>query len=95
MSKHNTQEIARILAPVAQFRSTGDSAKYQNLGIGEAGKIAETTPQDEIKAEQLQPTTRERIIKCSCGHTVPASWVMAANIGSSCPDCYDRLSDQF
>lgn len=31
--------------------------------------------------------------KCSCGHTVPAISVMSASMGSSCVDCYDRMSN--
>ncbi len=30
--------------------------------------------------------------KCSCGHTVPQELVMSASMGSSCSDCYDRMS---
>lgn len=33
------------------------------------------------------------MVKCSCGHTVPRGSVMSASLGSSCPDCYDRMSD--
>lgn len=33
------------------------------------------------------------VVECSCGHTVQRDLVMAANLGSSCPDCYDRLSN--
>jgi hypothetical protein len=32
------------------------------------------------------------MVRCSCGHTIPRDQVMAATLGSSCPDCYDRLS---
>ena len=32
-------------------------------------------------------------VKCDCGHTVPASQRMSASLGTSCPDCYDRMSD--
>ena len=38
----------------------------------------------------------ERVVamkKCSCGHTVPVALVMSASMGSSCPDCYDRMSE--
>lgn len=31
--------------------------------------------------------------RCDCGHSVPRSLVMSASAGSSCPDCYDRMSD--
>jgi hypothetical protein len=32
------------------------------------------------------------MIKCSCGHTIPATQVMNASMGTSCADCYDRMS---
>jgi hypothetical protein len=34
-----------------------------------------------------------KMVKCSCGHTVPSGSVMSASMGSSCPDCYDRMSN--
>jgi len=33
------------------------------------------------------------MVKCSCGHTIPKSQVMSASRGTSCPDCYDRMSN--
>lgn len=30
--------------------------------------------------------------RCDCGHTVPVGSVMGASLGTSCPDCYDRMS---
>ena len=36
---------------------------------------------------------RKGLVKCDCGHTVHRSQVMNASRGSSCPDCYDRMSD--
>jgi hypothetical protein len=53
----------------------------------------ETSVEDEQEAERLQPTTTRRMVKCNCGHTVPQALVMSANLGTSCPDCYDRMSD--
>lgn len=44
------------------------------------------TPQPKI---MKQP----EMVKCSCGHTVPKLLVMSASMGSSCPDCYDSMSD--
>ena len=38
------------------------------------------------------PKAPEKLIKCGCGHSVPRSQVMNASLGSSCPDCYDRMS---
>src|SRR5271157_4380625 len=43
----------------------------------------------------VEPVVEQKIEmkKCSCGHTVPSSQVMSASMGSSCPDCYDRMSE--
>lgn len=34
-----------------------------------------------------------QLVECDCGHSVHPSQVMSASLGSSCPDCYDRMSD--
>lgn len=46
-------------------------------------------------ANALKPRQRvqERQVDCDCGHTVGESQVMNASQGTSCPDCYDRMSD--
>lgn len=36
-----------------------------------------------------QPVT---MVRCDCGHTVPQGESMSASLGTSCPDCYDRMS---
>lgn len=33
------------------------------------------------------------LVACDCGHRVPRSQVMSASRGTSCPDCYDRMSN--
>ena len=33
-----------------------------------------------------------RMVRCDCGHTIPQSQRMFASHGTSCPDCYDRMS---
>ena len=33
-----------------------------------------------------------RLVKCDCGHSVPQTQVMTASLGTSCPDCYDKMS---
>jgi len=49
--------------------------------------------QDQKEASQTPPERPEsEMIQCSCGHTVARSQVMSANLGTSCPECYDRLS---
>ena len=36
--------------------------------------------------------SREKLIKCACGHSVPRCDVMSAGGGDSYPACYDRMS---
>lgn len=43
------------------------------------------------KPTPVKPVQVE-MVKCSCGHTVPRSSVMNASMGTSCPECYDRMS---
>jgi len=33
------------------------------------------------------------MVRCDCGHSVPQDTRMMASLGTSCPDCYDRMSD--
>jgi len=44
----------------------------------------------ELKTQRAQRDTK--MVLCSCGHTVAANQVMSASLGTSCPDCYDRMS---
>jgi hypothetical protein len=71
--------------------------KSSGFGIGELGQTQETTPLDEIQAQNLQPRRKPDFPngkKLDCGHTVYfRNQVMMASLGSSCEDCYDRMSD--
>ena len=64
--------------------------------LGESFTVAQLR---EFIAEQsrLMDEREERrrlgLVKCACGHTVAKRLVMSASRGSSCPDCYDRMSD--
>jgi hypothetical protein len=42
---------------------------------------------------QPEPIPAPVMVKCSCGHSVPRGSVMSASTGTSCPDCYDRMSE--
>jgi len=48
---------------------------------------------NEIIARRNAPKPVIKMIKCMCGHTIPASQVMSSTRGTCCPDCYDRMSD--
>lgn len=71
--------------------------KTSGLGIGEAGRVPVSTPEDELEAIQLQPRSKydyPQGRKLSCGCTVwYKAHVMNASMGTSCQDCYDKMSD--
>jgi len=48
----------------------------------------------DMKRIRIRPAPRPQpiMVKCSCGHTISKTSVMNASMGSSCPDCYDRMS---
>jgi hypothetical protein len=46
--------------------------------------------EDSIKTT-VRPVAE--MIKCACGHTVAKSTAMTTAHGTSCPDCYDRMSN--
>lgn len=49
---------------------------------------------NEAKLEKRRAAQNPaEMVKCSCGHTVPKGSVMMASRGTSCPDCYDKMSD--
>ena len=45
------------------------------------------------KTEPEKPKEKIELVKCTCGHSIRKSLIMNANLGTSCPDCYDRMSD--
>ncbi len=66
------------------------SEKSSGFGIGELGHVPEITPSD-LPEKIVKPQVR--MVKCDCGHTVPHYLVMAASLGTACPDCFDEMSD--
>ena len=50
---------------------------------------------EKIVAERIAYANRPapELVQCACGHRVPRSQVMSSSMGTSCPDCYDRMSE--
>ena len=42
---------------------------------------------------QSAPVVKEVVIKCGCGHSMVSHLVMNTSRGTSCPNCFDRMSD--
>ena len=48
----------------------------------------------QINEQRAQPpVTDPEVVRCACGHIAARSVVMSTSRGTSCPDCYDRMSD--
>ena len=48
---------------------------------------------DAVRAKKAAADAKIKYIKCDCGCTIPESLVMNSSRGTSCCDCYDRMSD--
>ena len=47
----------------------------------------------KIRALISAPDPFPKLVRCDCGHECEAGLVMSASLGSSCPECYDKMSD--
>lgn len=73
----NRDEVVRRLE--SGVRVQYDSDWYANLRDADAVKPRKRTEQPQVR--------------CQCGHTVAENLVMSTSRGTSCPDCYDRMSE--
>ena len=77
--------------------STRDATREEILVALDAGKKLRNDPSDWYSNCRYEPAPRVRpfveMVKCSCGHSVPKGSVMSASLGTSCPDCYDEMSN--
>ena len=48
---------------------------------------------DKKSAAIREAQKQVKMVMCDCGHRVPQNSVMQASMGTSCPDCYDRMSN--
>ena len=78
---------ADVLAALADgLELRNDNADwYSNVRDGDVAEAREAARRAARRPVAMR--------KCACGHTVPAALVMSASMGSSCADCYDRMSN--
>lgn len=81
-----------VFEPALKGDEIGGYAPEYCLKMALAYKRMKTI-EDERKS-QPKPAPKTVVeIKCDCGHTVENELVMNASLGTSCPDCYDDMSD--
>jgi hypothetical protein len=75
---------------------------FSSSGLGIGGLGAQNTAAYEIEMIEARCRYEEkrqldidsgRMKKCRCGHWCEPVLVMSTSSGSSCPDCYDRMSE--
>lgn len=92
----STERADEIIASAAQYCNTTTDEIRNRLNAGLSVPFGKTPNYYYTHAKQLirvvRPVVKPVLVKCSCGHSIPKSLVMSASLGTSCPDCYDRLS---
>ena len=48
---------------------------------------------DFYQQKKSTATEHQTTVTCDCGHTVAANLVMTTANGTSCPNCYDKMSE--
>ncbi len=92
-----TDEQLVHLSYAINYYSPMDSAQWtswweRDLAINQELKARLSAIETARRATQRCNAQPVRMVLCDCGHTVPASLVMNASLGTSCPGCYDRMS---
>ena len=82
-TKLSIEEIATKLEAGAVVR----------IGSGWNDEIRDANAYEARIADRRAAAPPVKMVKCSCGHTIPSISVMSTNMGSSCPNCYDRMSN--
>ena len=86
MTIHYT--VAEALNPAAKDAGWDSEIEFTSEDVD---RVAEMIREAQAKREAAKAATR--MIRCDCGHTVASNLVMSASTGTSCPDCYDRMSE--
>ena len=84
----NAAEIEKYLSQTINRRA----AELQH-GTDFYDLVRDGDTADAIKAAWSAKANSVMMVMCSCGHQAISSRVMNASRGTSCPDCYDRMSE--
>ena len=93
-----TETLTNAISKAAEMQSMTVAAVEAELASGRSVKWCKSPNYYYDHSEGIirrKPTAKPApaLVRCSCGHSVPQKQVMSASLGTSCPDCYDRMSD--
>lgn len=74
-----------------------DYARFADAPVADQERIiaaneARIAREAKVASAAPKPEPADDFVLCSCGHEVPRYEVMNASLGTSCSDCYDRMS---
>ena len=91
------ESFTETLAKAARFNNMTEEAVFNALGCGKSVAWCKSPNYYYDHSDgvmRMKPAPRSvKMVVCDCGHSVSSSLVMSASLGTSCPDCYDRMSD--
>ena len=90
------QMFSDTVALAAKLNGISEDAVLDKLWCGKSVKLHESPNYyyDHSHGEiRMMRQPKQVEVKCNCGHTVAKNMVMNASLGTSCPDCYDSMSD--
>lgn len=95
--KASGDKLEGLIAQAATFNSVSADAIREMLAAGQAVKWCKSPnyyydhSYGVIRAQRSAP--QPKLVRCACGHSTSPELVMSTSSGSSCPDCYDRMSE--
>lgn len=91
------ETLANVIENAAAFNHETVDAIQKRLDAGESVPWRKSPNYEYDHSTGMirrkRTTKPVQLVKCDCGHRVPAGQRMNASLGTSCPDCYDRMSD--
>ena len=84
VSKNEDREPMTTKQQILDFLATGKNIRY------DSDWYANIRDADAIVKKVVKPV---EMVMCYCGHETPRNLRMSTSLGTSCPDCYDRMSD--
>jgi len=86
---NTTWSVAERYSDGLRQLATGDADSVE--AAQDAAASAATTIYEQREATRRE--NRPEMVSCDCGHSCPVSARMTTSRGTSCPNCYDRMSE--
>jgi len=82
-----------VLRTISGYEVLAESAIARLGETFTVSSLLDYTEELERQAQEREEMRRKGLVRCDCGHVIHKSQRMMTSRGSSCPACYDRMSD--